>query len=100
MSSGFLKFERWQPNSITHHLYFESSLSPETFAVYNINEKHALDNNLNASRVQHFVRKLQSQFAFVPDEILPRMEKILSKLHYGKFDDDKLFIFFFHSNSN
>ena len=70
-------------NAVTHHLYFESSFSPETFAVYNINEKHALDESLNASRVQHFVRRLQSQYSFLPDEVLPRMEKILCKLHYG-----------------
>eukprot|EP01041_Mallomonas_annulata_P007331 gene7330-14955_t len=75
--------ERWPPYSITHHLYFESSLSPETFAVYNINEKHALDGNLNTSRVQHFVKRLPSQFPFVPDDMLPRIEKLLAKLHYG-----------------
>ena len=70
-------------DAVSYHLYFESSFSPESFAIYNINEKHALGGNLNASRVQHFVKKIASSHPFLPDDIIPRMERILCKLHYG-----------------
>jgi hypothetical protein len=65
----------------THHLYFDSPFSPESFSIYNINEKHALDGNLNASRVSHFVSKLSATFSFLPKDVAIRMEKVLNTLH-------------------
>ena len=65
----------------THHLYFDSPFSPEGFSIYNINEKHALDPNLNASRVNHFITKLSTNYSFLPKNVPQRMEKVLSTLH-------------------
>lgn len=66
----------------THQVFFDSPFSPEGFTIYNINEKHALDDKkLVASRVNHFIAKLSTNYSFLPKVVPQRIEKVLNTLH-------------------
>ena len=44
---------------ITYHLYFESSFSPETFAIFNISEKTCLEGDALAEKIRAYVVSIQ-----------------------------------------
>ena len=96
---------------ITYHLYFESSFSPETFAIFNISEKTCLEGAALAEKIRAYVvsiqvlhappcsvphfaalrflltllltRCVQAQYDFIPQELPARIERVLMALHYG-----------------
>jgi hypothetical protein len=68
---------------VTYHLYFSSIFSPESFSIFNINEKHSLDGTLNITRVTTFITRLNAEFPFIPRDLLIKIEKAFSKLHHG-----------------
>ena len=65
----------------SHHIYFDTPFCPETFTMYTIYEKHALDGNHNSSRINHFITKLFTNYPFLPKDISSRMERMLNTLH-------------------
>ena len=74
---------RSKNQQISYHLYFESVFSPESFAIFNVSDKHSLDSTLTLSKVKQFVNKLFTDFSFIPEDLILRIEKTLIKLHHG-----------------
>ena len=68
---------------VTYHLYFESSFSPETFAIFNISEKTSLEGEALLEKIRSYVANIKTQFNFIPEELPERIEKVLMGLHYG-----------------
>ena len=68
---------------ITYHLYFESSFSPETFAIFNISEKTSLEGDALVEKIRNYVANIKIQFTFIPDDLPNRIERVLMGLHYG-----------------
>lgn len=68
---------------VTYHLYFESSFSPETFAIFNISEKTSLEGEALLEKIRSYVTSIKTQFNFIPEELPERIENVLMGLHYG-----------------